>query len=473
MKNISKKFFYSILIIFVFTNTGFTNNNVLPDFTKLVEDNSASIVNISTIRKSNGKASESRPDMPNDEFNEFLKKFFGDRGLENPKKRTPRKSHSLGSGFIYSSDGYVITNHHVIAGADQIIVKLNDKRELDAKLIGSDISSDIALLKIKAKNLKPVKIGNSSTLKVGQWVLAIGSPFGFESTVTAGIVSAIGRSLPNDNYVPFIQTDVAINPGNSGGPLFNLKGEVVGINAQIFSRSGGFMGLSFAIPMDVASNVIKQLKMSGKVSRGWLGVYIQEVTNNLAKSFGMKKPKGALISRIIADSPAEKSDLKVGDIILKFDGKNITTSSALPPIVGSTKVGKNVSIEILRNGVKKNIKFIVQELPAKTVISSIEKNSKSITKKILGMSLSNLSSEDKKNLGIDNKYGVIVNEVSTNPAYEAGLLKNDVIYQISGRNILNINEFEKIVNGMKKGDFASLLVRRSQGNSLYLAIKIE
>ncbi|MBT7543092.1 MAG: DegQ family serine endoprotease [Gammaproteobacteria bacterium] len=473
MKNISKKFFYSILIIFVFTNTGFTNNNVLPDFTKLVEDNSASIVNISTIRKSNGKASESRPDMPNDELNEFLKKFFGDRGLENPEKGTPRKSHSLGSGFIYSSDGYVITNHHVIAGADQIIVKLNDKRELDAKLIGSDISSDIALLKIKAKNLKPVKIGNSSTLKVGQWVLAIGSPFGFESTVTAGIVSAIGRSLPNDNYVPFIQTDVAINPGNSGGPLFNLKGEVVGINAQIFSRSGGFMGLSFAIPMDVASNVIKQLKMSGKVSRGWLGVYIQEVTNNLAKSFGMKKPKGALISRIIADGPAEKSDLKVGDIILKFDGKNITTSSALPPIVGSTKVGKNVSIEILRNGVKKNIKFIVQELPSKTVISSIEKNSKSITKKILGMSLSNLSSEDKKNLGIDNKYGVIVNEVSTNPAYEAGLLKNDVIYQISGRNILNINEFEKIVNGMKKGDFASLLVRRSQGNSLYLAIKIE
>tara|TARA_B110000014_G_C20119080_1_gene592171 strand:+ start:1791 stop:3161 length:1371 start_codon:yes stop_codon:yes gene_type:complete len=450
------------------------NNNGLPDFTKLVEDNNASIVNISTIRKSNGKGNGHQfPDMPNDELNEFLKKFFGDRGLENPEKRSPKNSHSLGSGFVYSSDGYIITNHHVIADADQIIVKLSDKRELDAKLIGSDMSSDIAVLKIKAKNLKPVKIGSSADLKVGQWVLAIGSPFGFESTVTAGIVSAIGRNLPNDNYVPFIQTDVAINPGNSGGPLFNLKGEVVGINAQIFSRSGGFMGLSFAIPIDVASNVIKQLKKSGKVSRGWLGVYIQEVTNNLAKSFGMKKPTGALISKIIPDGPAAKSDLKVGDIILKFDGKKITTSSALPPIVGNTKVGKNVNIEILRNGIKKTVKFKVQELPAKTVVSSNKKNSKPVTKKILGMTVSNLSINDKKNLGTDIKYGIIVNEVSSNPAYESGLLKNDIIYQISGRNVLNINQFEKIIKTMKKGDFASLLVRRSQGNSLYLAIKIE
>jgi len=282
-----------------------------------------------------------------------LKKFFGDKGFEEPNKKKPKRSQSMGSGFVYSSNGYIITNHHVIADADQIIVKLNDKRELDAKLIGSDPSSDIALLKIKAKNLKPVKIGKSENVKVGQWVLAIGSPFGFESTVTAGIVSAIGRSLPNDNYVPFIQTDVAINPGNSGGPLFNLNGEVIGINAQIFSRSGGFMGLSFAIPMDVADNVVTQIKKSGKVSRGWLGVYIQEVTNNLAKSFGMKNPSGALISKIIPEGPASKSDLKVGDIILKFDNKKIDTSSSLPPIVGNTRVGKNVNIEILRNGKRK------------------------------------------------------------------------------------------------------------------------
>ncbi|MDC3386677.1 Do family serine endopeptidase, partial [Gammaproteobacteria bacterium] len=353
MMNKIKSFVQAALFLTIFINSAYAEVSGLPDFTKLVEDNNASIVNISTVRKSVNKSANSHPQIPNDELNDFLKKFFGDKGFESPDKKSPRKAQSLGSGFIYSSDGYIITNHHVIADAEQIIVKLNDKRELEAKLIGSDASSDIALLKIKVKNLKPVKIGNSKKLKVGQWVLAIGSPFGFESTVTAGIVSAIGRSLPNDNYVPFIQTDVAINPGNSGGPLFNLQGEVVGINAQIFSRSGGFMGLSFAIPMDVAENVIEQLKKSGKVSRGWLGVYIQEVTNNLAKSFGMKKPTGALISKIIPDGPASKSDLKVGDIILKFDGKDITTSSSLPPIVGNTKVGKNVKIEILRNGKKK------------------------------------------------------------------------------------------------------------------------
>jgi len=473
MKNLIKQILCSSIVVIFLNNISYANKIDLPDFTSLVEENSASIVNISTVRKNN-KQSNSHPQLENDELNEFLKKFFGDKGFENPEKKSPRRAQSLGSGFIYSADGYIITNHHVIADADQIIVKLNDKRELDAKLIGSDSSSDIALLKIKAKNLKPVKIGNSQELKVGQWVLAIGSPFGFESTVTAGIVSAIGRSLPNDNYVPFIQTDVAINPGNSGGPLFNLNGEVVGINAQIFSRSGGFMGLSFAIPMDVASNVVKQLKSTGKVSRGWLGVYIQEVTNNLAKSFGMKKPSGALISKIIPDGPASKSDLKVGDIILKFDGKKIITSSSLPPIVGNTKVGKNVKIEILRNGKKKNINFKVQELPVQSIAkNNIKKNVKPVTKEILGMRISNLSKSERKNLDINDKYGIAVKEILGNPAYESGLLKNDVIYQISGANIENINQFENIVKRMKKGDFASLLVRRSQGNSIYLAIKIE
>lgn len=472
MKIMLKKII-QVSILFIFTlNLSSANNSNLPDFTKLVDNNSASIVNISTVRKSQTKSANSNPQIPNDELNEFLKKFFGDKGFDNPEKRIPRKSQSMGSGFIYSADGYIITNHHVIADADQIIVKLNDKRELDAKLIGSDPSSDIALLKIKAKNLKPVKVGNSENLKVGQWVLAIGSPFGFESTVTAGIVSAIGRSLPNDNYVPFIQTDVAINPGNSGGPLFNLNGEVVGINAQIFSRSGGFMGLSFAIPMNVANNVIKQLKVSGKVSRGWLGVYIQEVTNNLAKSFGMKNPSGALISKIIPDGPASKSDLKVGDIILKFDGKKIVTSSSLPPIVGNTKVGKNVKIEILRKGSKKIIKFKVQELPVQKVAKNKVTPKESVTRKILGMTVSNISDLERKNLGLENNFGIKVQQINSNPAYESGLLKNDIIYQISGENIQNINQFIKIVKNLKKGDFASLLVRR-QGNSLYLAIKIE
>ncbi|MAW49193.1 MAG: serine peptidase [Gammaproteobacteria bacterium] len=474
MKTLTKNIFQAVLFIFILSNEVFAENANLPDFTKLVEANKASIVNISTVRKNTKSNQNTNPELRNDELNDFLKKFFGDKGFENPERKKPRNSQSMGSGFIYSANGYIITNHHVIADADQIIVKLNDKRELDAKLIGSDPSSDIALLKIKAKNLKPVKIGKSENLKVGQWVLAIGSPFGFESTVTAGIVSAIGRSLPNDNYVPFIQTDVAINPGNSGGPLFNLDGEVIGINAQIFSRSGGFMGLSFAIPMDVANNVVGQLKRSGKVSRGWLGVYIQEVTNNLAKSFGMKNPSGALISKIIPEGPASKSDLKVGDIILKFDNKKIDTSSSLPPIVGNTKVGKNVKIEILRNGVKKNINFKVQELPIQVAEKKVKKiNSEKASKKILGMTLENISDQDRKNLGIANKLGVRVKEVSGNPAYESGLLKNDIIYQISGNNIQNIEEFEKIIKKMKKGEFASLLVRRSQGNSLYLAIKIE
>ena len=473
MMNEIKNFIKIIVLFTIYTSSVFADSSGLPDFTKLVEDNNASIVNISTVRKSNEKISNSQQQIPNEELNDFLKKFFGDKGFENPNKKSPRKAQSLGSGFVYSSDGFIITNHHVIADAEQIIVKLNDKRELEAKLIGSDPSSDIALLKINVKNLKPVKIGNSENLKVGQWVLAIGSPFGFESTVTAGIVSAIGRSLPNDNYVPFIQTDVAINPGNSGGPLFNLDGEVVGINAQIFSRSGGFMGLSFAIPMDVAENVIQQLKKSGKVSRGWLGVYIQEVTNNLAKSFGMKKPKGALISKVIPDGPASKSDLKVGDIILKFDGKDITTSSSLPPIVGNTKVGKNVKIEILRNGKKKNIKFKVQELPIQKAARTIKSNTTPKTKKILGMTVADLTEKERKNLSAGNNFGIKVIEVSGNPAYESGLLKNDIIYQISGQNIQNILQFNKIIKNMKKGDFASLLVKRSQDNSIYLAIKIE
>ncbi len=473
MRNLIKNTFQAILIIFVFTGSTFSANSNLPDFTKLVENNKASIVNISTVKKNKNVNKNPNPNVPNDELNDFLRKFFGDKGFDGPERKQPRQSQSVGSGFIYSSNGYIITNHHVIADADQIIVRLKDKRELDAQLIGSDPSSDIALLKIKAKNLKPVKIGKSENLKVGQWVLAIGSPFGFESTVTAGIVSAIGRSLPNDNYVPFIQTDVAINPGNSGGPLFNLDGEVIGINAQIFTRSGGFMGLSFAIPMDVADNVINQLKESGKVSRGWLGVYIQEVTNNLAKSFGMKNPSGALISKIIPDGPASKSDLKVGDIILKFDNKKIDTSSSLPPIVGNTKIGKNVTIEILRNGVKKNIKFKVQELPIQTTAKTSKPVPKTVSKKILGMTIENLTDVERDSLNIENNLGIKVKEILGNPAYDSGLIKNDIIYQISGQNIKNISQFEKIVKKMRKGDFASLLVRRSQGNSLYLAIKIE
>ena len=461
------------IIIFIFflvaQNLAFSSNN-LPDFTKLVEENNASIVNISTTRE--GNLPKNHPQLENDELNKFFERFFGDKLPNAPRQRNTQ---SLGSGFIYSSDGYIVTNHHVIKNAKKIIVKLNNKTELTAKVVGSDEQSDIALLKVKAKNLQPVKIGNSEDIKVGQWVLAIGSPFGFESTVTAGIVSAKGRSLPNGNYVPFIQTDVAINPGNSGGPLFDLSGKVVGVNAQIFTRSGGFMGLSFAIPIHVAEDVINQLKKNGKVVRGWLGVYIQEVTDNLAKSFGMKKPMGALISKIIPDGPAEKSDLKVGDIILEFNNKKILNSSDLPPIVGSSKVGKRVDVKVLRSGKEMTIKFKVGKLPDQMQIQAKSDNSEPNKKSnisILGMDITNITSEMKKNLKLKDTNGVFVKKVIKEPAVSASLAAGDIIKQIAGVNVIDVNQFQKVVSRLSKGNFVSLLVRKANNSSVYLAIKI-
>ena len=461
------------IIIFIFflvaQNLAVSSNN-LPDFTKLVEENNASIVNISTTRE--GNLPKNHPQLENDELNKFFERFFGDKLPNAPRQRNTQ---SLGSGFIYSSDGYIVTNHHVIKNAKKIIVKLNNKTELTAKVVGSDEQSDIALLKVKAKNLQPVKIGNSEDIKVGQWVLAIGSPFGFESTVTAGIVSAKGRSLPNGNYVPFIQTDVAINPGNSGGPLFDLSGKVVGVNAQIFTRSGGFMGLSFAIPIHVAEDVINQLKINGKVVRGWLGVYIQEVTDNLAKSFGMKKPMGALISKIIPDGPAEKSDLKVGDIILEFNNKKILNSSDLPPIVGSSKVGKRVDVKVLRSGKEMTIKFKVGKLPDQMQIQAKSDNSEPNKKSninILGMDITNITSEMKKNLKLKDTNGVFVKKVIKEPAVSASLASGDIIKQIAGVNVIDVNQFQKVVSRLSKGNFVSLLVRKANNSSVYLAIKI-
>lgn len=327
-------------------------NTALPDFTKLVEAHSAAVVNISTTKQQSSHPkippNVQLPEFPEGSpFNDFFEKFLEEQG---PGQKDYYNSKSLGSGFIISGDGYVVTNHHVVAEADEIIVKLSDRREFIAELIGSDPRSDIALLKINADNLPAVKLGSANDLKVGQWVLAIGSPFGFDHSVTSGIVSAKGRSLPNENYVPFIQTDVAINPGNSGGPLFNMSGEVVGINSQIYSRTGGFMGLSFAIPVEVAMDVVDQIKSTGYVSRGWLGVYIQEVTRELAQSFGMEKPSGALVAKIMDDSPAIDAKIKVGDVIIKFNDQEITSSASLPPIVGRVRVGEKVPVEILRNG---------------------------------------------------------------------------------------------------------------------------
>ncbi|MCK5477882.1 MAG: DegQ family serine endoprotease, partial [Methylococcales bacterium] len=371
----------------------------LPDFTQMVKEYGAAVVNISTTQKASDLSkqfdSQQMPENLPPEMEEFLKHFFkGPRGRDIQ----PRESRSLGSGFVISHDGYILTNHHVVNNAEEIVVKLKDRRELEAKLIGSDERTDIALLKVEAKNLSVVKIGSSKQLQVGEWVLAIGTPFGFEQSVTAGIVSAKRRTLPGGNYVPFIQTDVAINPGNSGGPLFNMKGEVVGVNSQIYSRSGGYMGLSFAIPMDVVMNVVEQIKTKGSVSRGWLGVQIQNVTRELAESFNMDRPYGALVSKVIPDSPSEKSGLQIGDVIVEFDGHEINTSGELPPIVGMTKIGEQIKVRIIREGRKKTVKVVIGLLPDEMDLASAVEPEKEVNK--LGVVVADLTVEQRKRLDI-------------------------------------------------------------------------
>ena len=336
----------------------------LPDFTKLARDNSPAVVNISTTTKTPSLSGRmppgfSSPTPEDGPMGEFFRRFFGEGG---PPESEPRSS--LGSGFIISKDGYIITNHHVIREADEVIVRLSDRSEYAAAVIGSDPGSDIAVLKVESDNELPsVTLADGSELEVGEWVFAIGSPFGFDYSVTAGIVSAKGRSLPNENYVPFIQTDVAINPGNSGGPLFNLDGRVVGVNSQIYSRTGGFMGVSFAIPIGVVMNVYEQIRDKGSVTRGWLGVLIQDVTAELAESFKMRRPHGALISRVLEGSPAEKAGFETGDIIIAFAESSIERSSDLPPIVGTTNVGDKIKVNIVRSGERRNLTVEIGALP--------------------------------------------------------------------------------------------------------------
>ncbi|MFP6680949.1 MAG: Do family serine endopeptidase [Gammaproteobacteria bacterium] len=347
----------------------------LPDFTDLVNENRAAVVNIGTIGTRRPARERPRmrkrdpgipgPEMPGEDspLQDFFQRFFGE---EPPGGNGGAQRHSsLGSGFIISDDGYVISNYHVVREADQVIVRLSDRREYVAKVVGMDPRSDIAVLKVEADRPLPnLKLGKSSSLEVGEWVLAIGSPFGFDHSVTAGIVSAKGRSLPNENYVPFIQTDVAINPGNSGGPLFNLDGEVVGVNSQIYSRTGGFMGLSFAIPIDVVLDVYTQLRDKGSVTRGWLGVLIQDVTRELAESFQMKKPHGALVSKVLPDSPAAAAGFKAGDVIVEFNNQKIDTSASLPPLVGTAPVGGKTPVKVMREGSKKLLEVQIGELPS-------------------------------------------------------------------------------------------------------------
>ncbi|EKE17380.1 MAG: hypothetical protein ACD_10C00474G0001, partial [uncultured bacterium] len=351
----SRKFFgLAVLVAGVFF-ISLAQAKELPDFTELVEKQGPAVVNISTTQIIHH--AQGFPNVPeNDPFYEFFRRFA-------PQMPREQESQSLGSGFIISADGYIMTNAHVVDSANKITVRLTDKREFSAKVIGSDKRTDVALLKIEAAGLPKINVGDPNKLKVGEWVVAIGSPFGFDSSVTAGIVSAKGRSLPQDNFVPFIQTDVAINPGNSGGPLFNMNGEVVGINSQIYTRSGGSMGLSFAIPIDVATQVTDQLRTSGKVTRGRIGVMIQELTRELAESFGLSKPNGALISNVEKNGPADKAGIEASDVILKFDGKPVDSSGDLPRIVAATKPGSKAVVELWRKGEIRRITVEVAEMP--------------------------------------------------------------------------------------------------------------
>jgi serine protease Do len=446
----------------------------LPDFTPLVEAASPAVVNISTRQKvSNAVASNGGLSIPDLEglppmFREFFERSIPQVPRSGGKQR---EAQSLGSGFIISADGYILTNNHVVADADEILVRLSDRSELEAKLVGTDPRSDVALLKVDGKNLPTVKIGDSDKLKVGEWVLAIGSPFGFDHSVTSGIVSAKGRSLPNESYVPFIQTDVAINPGNSGGPLFNLEGEVVGINSQIFTRSGGFMGLSFAIPMSVAMDVVEQLKSSGKVSRGWLGVVIQEVNKDLAESFGLDKPAGALVAQVLEDGPAAKGGIQVGDVILSLDGKPIVMSADLPHLVGALKPDAKATLEIVREGSRKTLKLAVGAMPsddadevAGNAEPGVERNSNR-----LGVSVSELSNEQKK--ALDLKGGVVIRDVQDGPAALIGLRPGDVITHLNNQAIVSAKGFTEVVQGLPKNRTVSMRVLR-QGRASFITFKL-
>jgi len=445
----------------------------LPDFTQLVEQASPAVVNIRTTQKlpdrkvSDIQGLEGLPP----EIQQFFRGFPQPRGPKGGGGGRQREAQSLGSGFIISNDGYILTNNHVVADADEILVRLADRSELKAKLVGTDPRSDVALLKIDGKNLPTLKLGKSKDLKPGQWVVAIGSPFGFDHTVTQGIVSAVGRSLPNENYVPFIQTDVPINPGNSGGPLFNLNGEVVGINSQIYTRSGGFMGVSFAIPIDVAMDVSNQLKAGGKVSRGWLGVVIQEVNKDLAESFGLDKPAGALVAQVQDDGPAAKGGLQVGDVILSMNGQPIELSADLPHLVGALKAGEKAKLEVVREGQRKTIELTVGAIPdeGKEMDGGKSATAERSSNR-LGVSVSDLSDDQKKANDL-LKGGVVIKEVQDGPAALIGLQPGDVITHLNNQAITDAKQFTDIAKALPKNRSVSMRVLR-QGRASFITFKL-
>ena len=439
----------------------------LPDFTRIVEENGPSVVNVSVSRTTPVAAQGQRPGIPgvapDDPMQEFFRRF-GQPGPQGPQGE-PEVQRGLGSGFIVSSDGIILTNAHVVAEASEITVKLTDRREFDAKVLGVDKRTDIAVLKIEAKNLPAVRIGHASELKVGEWVAAIGSPFGFENTITSGIVSAKARALPDENYVPFIQTDVAVNPGNSGGPLFNMDGEVVGINSQIFSRTGGFMGLSFAIPIDVAVQVKDDLVRDGKVTRGRIGVQIQDVNQALANSFGLPKPQGALISGVEPGSPAEKAGLKSGDVVLGVNGKEINQLSELSGAIAATKPGNNARLQVWREGKSRDIDVKVAELIEQQKVAANSAGDSQTSAK-LGLTVRELAPDERAQLKTEG--GLVVQNVSGASA-RAGIQAGDVILAFNDTPLKSV---EQLKNLMKKTDKTIALLIQRDANRMYVPVQV-
>ena len=441
----------------------------LPDFVALVERNGAAVVNVQATVSPRASASNPLPDADAD-VPEIFRRFFG----PGPFPRGPQQGgerRSAGSGFIISADGYVLTNNHVVGDADQVVVRLSDRRELDATVIGTDEQTDIALLKIEASGLPVVSIGDSTKLKPGQWVVAMGSPFGMDHSVTHGIVSALGRGYDrSQQYVPFIQTDVPINPGNSGGPLFNLDGEVVGINSQIFSNTGGYMGVSFAIPMSVAMNTVSQLKEKGHVSRGMIGVQIQNVDRDMAKSLGLPRSGGALVNDVTAGGAAEKAGVKVGDVILAFNGRELVSSSDLPPMVGLTPPGTKAELSIFRDGKTLALPVTVGELPRDASATASVGGSRAQPVNPLGITVEDLTGEQRKQLGLKDE-GVVVTGISGVAARRAALQRGDIVLMVGRTPVKSAAGFQTAVKDLKPGDSVMLLVRRNDVTS-FIALSV-
>jgi len=459
---------FCAVLMLLTANPGFARVTGLPDFTSLVKETGPAVVNIQ-VTQFGERANTSRADgMENphegQEIPEFFRRYFdvpGNRGNSRPDRR------GAGSGFIFESDGYIITNHHVVDGADQIIVRLADRREFEAELIGSDPLSDIALLKIDASGLPTLKLGDSDTLQPGEWVVAIGSPFNFDQSVTAGIVSAKGRSTNQQQYVPFIQTDVAINRGNSGGPLLNMDGEVVGINSWILSSGGGYMGLSFSIPIETASGAVKQLREHGKVSRGLLGVQVGAVNREMAEAFGLERPVGALVNDVNAGSAAERAGIQPGDVILAFNNEVIESSGDLPPLVGVNPPGTRAEVLVSRNGEEKTFVVTLDALESDEDGNLLTSSSESGQSNALGIVVEQINENRRRALG-GPEGGVIVSHIESDAAFRAGLRTGDVILAINNESVEDAETFDQIAQSLPQGKAVALRVMR-EGVTRYLA----